>query len=475
MKKIIALALGIVFLITVIVIEKNYLTPYKVSVISHEQTTDNSNIDKNSKYPENGLSKYTKVNLNIAFYESITGKEWMEYAISSFEKKFPNVKISLTSSYTISSLIQSKINAGNNEKMYDIFSSTDINWERLAYNNQIEKLDSLWNRVPYGMKGKTLKDLVYDNSYEFQNYKEKGHVYSIPASIRIIGLTYHKEYFQQMGWNQSPKTYSEFMTLCEKIKSSGIYPMSYYDRDTNYDGYIWGLMRPKKFEIASESGNTSFDNNFRRYIGKQYTSPENLEMWSKIYDMGKRKYFQPGAGTGSKTTCQMLLIQHKVAMIAAGNLINVELKNNVGNDFTFGFMAMPFVSKPTSKIYIQQVPDDSLLIWSGKADLTKKWCKEFVLWLETQEVQTEISKAGMIPIRKDIKNDVSILASKRIVPIDSTTRFVKLNNGNLFEDNAAILENDAMLPTILGKRDPKAALEKAEALLQKAVSSVNEK
>lgn len=470
MKKVIAVIASVVVLASAIIIIK--------SISKNDESTKHPNqnnptkiieIKNDSTYPENGLSEHTKINLRLAFNEGTTGKSWMEYAIKTFHQKFKNVNIELVAP---APFVQAKIYAGNNNDMYDIFSTYKILWGISADSGEIEKLDSLWNRSPYDTKNKKLKDLVFNSSYKYQAYSKNGNTYAIPTSVGIIGLSYHKQYFQEKGWNQSPKTYSEFTSLCEKIKASGIYPMTFYGSDLKYTNYLSGLMESKKFEIALENRNKKFDSNFRNYNDPLYTTPESLNIWSKMYEMGKKKYFEPGSsGSTSSISSKMMVIQHKVAMIVSGNWIASELKNAVPKNFTFGYMAMPFVSKASSKLCVQQVPDESLLVWSGKDELSKKWCKEFLLWLENIDVQRKILESGMIPIRNDFVDKNSPLSSKQIISIDTVSRNVKLNDPDKNEDRAGIIAYDARIPAALGKKNPKADLFKAETFYEKALSS----
>ncbi len=440
---------------------------------------------KQAVYASNRLPKYTKVKLKLAFFNSGVGRDWLDYAINTFKKSFPNVSISVTASPSIDLKVQTKINAGNNDDMYDIFSTTRLVWEQLADGGKIDKLDSLWTRTPYDRKDKKLKDVVIDATYKYQVYKRLGHSYSIPFSLDVLGLFYHKQFFQKNGWNQAPRTYSEFTQLCDKIKATKnedgkyIYPMSFYS------GYLWGLMKPKEFELAAENGNKSFDYNFRHFIGKQYTSPESLEMWAKMYDMGKKNYFQPGSGTITNMVSQMQLINHQAAMVVSGSWIQNQMKIAVPTGFTWGFMAMPFVSKTTSKLYAQQTQEDSFFIWSGKPSLNRKWAKEFVLWLQSMDVQVQMTKSGLMSIREDFddsakrmsnvqgicKNILTLISTKKIIPVDIAARAVILNDPSGFGDIAYTMAADIRVRVALGKKDPYQTLVDAEGWFEKAQAS----
>lgn len=430
-------------------------------------------------YPENGLSKTDKVTLKMGFFEGGVGRAWMDYAIKTFTQKFPNVKIEITSSPTIEKIIMPKISAGNNDDMFDIFSNTRLTWEEFADAGKLATMDDLWDRAPYDTPGKKLRDLMSSSSYKYQRFKRQGKVYAIEYGLDVMGLFYDKAFFKKNGWNEQPKTYEEFLKLCDTIKAKNIYPMTFYR------GYQWGLFKPKEFELAMENGNTKFEYNFRNFIGAQYTAPESITMWTRMYEMGQKKYFEPGSGTITHTISQMQLIQHRVAMVASGSWIQNEMKNATPAGFEWGFMAMPFVSKAGSKICVQQASEDSLLIWAGKPELNVKWAKEFVLWMQNLDVQTEIVKSGMMSVRTDFsksparvaklqgvcKSITEILATGNIISVDILTREVVMNDPNGYGDEAWKLADEARVAVALGKKDPLPMLKEAEALLEKAVAT----
>lgn len=430
-------------------------------------------------YPENGLSKTDKVTLKLGFFEGGVGRAWMDYAIKTFTQKFQNVKIEITSSPTIEKTIMTKVSAGNNDDMFDIFSTTRLTWEELADAGKIAAMDDLWERAPYDTPGKKVKDLMFSSSYKYQRFKRLGKTYAIDYGLDVMGLFYDKAFFKKNGWNEQPKTYEEFLQLCDAIKAKNIYPMTFYR------GYQWGLFKPKEFELALENGNTKFEYNFRNFIGSQYTAPESITMWTRMYEMGQKKYFEPGSGTITHTISQMQLIQHRVAMVASGSWIQNEMKNATPAGFEWGFMAMPFVSKAGSKLCVQQAAEDSLFVWAGKPELNVKWAKEFVLWMQNLDVQSEIVKSGMMSIRADFsksadrvtklqgvcKTITQILATGNVITVDISTRDVVMNDPNGYGDEAWKLADEARVAVALGKKDPLPMLKAAEELLQKAVAT----
>jgi raffinose/stachyose/melibiose transport system substrate-binding protein len=57
-----------------------------------------------------------------------------------------------------------------------------------------------------------------------------GQVFSLPYEVGVTPIWYNKELLIKAGYNNFPKTYSDFLNLCEVLKTNGITPMSQNDR-----------------------------------------------------------------------------------------------------------------------------------------------------------------------------------------------------------------------------------------------------
>jgi N-acetylglucosamine transport system substrate-binding protein len=440
--------------------------------------TSSNIVPETGAYPENGLSRGDKVNLEFAMFDSGIGLEWIQHAIDTFMAKFPNVAINMTASPTIDTIIQTKISAGSTEDMFDIFSAVRLTWEEYADAGKLEAMGELFDRAPYDTPGTTIKELFPEYSYRYQRFKRMGKVYGLDFCIDVMGLFYEKAFFKENGWNENPQNYAEFTALCDSIKAKGVYPMTFYS------GYQYGLIRPKMFELADEAGALKeFEYNFRHYMGNQYTNEFSLAMWSKVYEMGKKGYFNPGSGAISHTISQMQIIQRTSAMVASGSWIERQMMNSVPEGFEWGYMAMPFAEKAGSKIYVQQAAEDSLLIWADKPEIKKAWAKEFVLWLMNLDVQEKMVDSGLLPIREDFSEDparvdklqgvcriiIDKIATGNVVTVDIGSRDAILKDPNGYGDIAWGMLNDIRVYVALGKKDPADTLAKCEEYFQKAL------
>lgn len=429
-----------------------------------------------SVYAENGLPMDGEVTLKVGFWESGYGKEWFDYATQTFSQKFPNVKFDVTSSPTVTEVIKTKLAAGNDDDMFDICY---YGWAQLAKEGKVEPLTDLWDRAPYDVPDKKLKDVAIAGLVDsLQKYN--GELYYMPLTTAICGLFFDQALFDENGWNKSPKTWDEFLALCEAIKAKGIAPITYagvYD----YESFVFDA---KRFEIAAMNGNADYVKNDLVYAAPYYTSPENLERWKRQSELGKKGYFADGIVGMNHTQSQMMAIQHKAAMVISGDWIENEMKDSTPEGFKWGYMDIPFINQADQTQYVATNPAYTLIVYSKKPDLNKKWAKEFLLWLTTMDVQKSmVEKGGALSMRSDYLDDATraaalkssqksifeYMSSHKVQLVNIWTKELALTHPSYGKATKLVMDNNGLMS--LGKKDYTPILEEAETLIQEAVAA----
>ncbi|BBI31210.1 ABC transporter substrate-binding protein [Cohnella abietis] len=439
-------------------------------------------------YPENGLPKDQKVTLKFAYWENGSGREWIDYAIETFTKKFPNVSFDTTYSPKIDTIIGTKIAAKNDDDMFDIFSNFlpgsagggSAMATSLVEAGKLEPQDDLWDHKALDIGVKTLKELQ-SGIYEGRTLiLDK--MYAIPYGQDITGLYYNKVLFEKHGWNQNPKTWSEFTTLIDTIKAAGIIPVTYPGK---YPGYLdFSIGIPKMFEIAEINGNLDkFNDDYRNYKAPYYASAESLSVYNKIYELGQKKAFPDGVAALTHTQSQMQLLQGQAALASTGEWVQNEMKDSIPDGFKWGFMLAPMGDNPDSTKYYQSYAGGGHYIWAAKPDLNKKWAKEFLVWMWNLDVQQLYAvKAGGLPVRTDYMDDAALVdklqdAPKAVLEYlknnhvkgTSEARSVSLTDQNA--EKARKLMEESVNDIASGKLDPQSKLHEAEDLLAKAIAA----
>jgi N-acetylglucosamine transport system substrate-binding protein len=436
-------------------------------------------------YEENGLPKNEKVTLKIAVFEGGMGREWCDYAMDTFEAKFPNVKFEPIYSPKIGTIIQTKIAANDDADMFDlIMDRGGFSTLELVMNEKVISQEHLWDHELYDTPDKTLKDIALEGIYEMAGRVE-GICYVLPMYTQISGLFFDQNLFDEKGWDKAPKTWDEFLELCEKIKESGIAPITF---PGIYPAYLDRTFGVKSFEAAEIRGNLDqFMESYRNYEGPQYTSPENIEKWKNISELGKRGYFAEGIAALNHTQSQMQVLQHKAAMVSTGCFVENEMKDSTPEGFKWGFMGVPFSNDPDGTTWLVSGTGTGFYVWSAKPDIHIKWSEEFLVWLWNMDVQVVFAeKAGQLPIRKDFSENLERAAKLQDAPKSifeyMEKRKIRLENGfraftipDPLVSQASKLYEESVVSMCTGEKDFEPVLQEAEEILQKAIEAYKAK
>jgi N-acetylglucosamine transport system substrate-binding protein len=457
----------------------------KATETSKESTNESSTpaATEAAVYPENGLPKDQKVTLKFAVWESGMGREYIDYAMETFKKKFPNVSFDVMYSPAISTVVTTKVAANDDKDMFDIFMAEPTGGLLpLVKEGKLESQEDLWDHKVYDGNGKTVKELTMDGVFE-GSPRIQNKTYTLPIAVTSGGMFFDKNLFKKYGWNTNPKTWDEFLQLCEDIKSQGIIPITY---PGVYSFYLAnGLTGPwKLFELAEQYGNLEkFQDDFRNIKLPQWTATENIELWSRMYEMGKRGYFPAGVAALNHTQSQMQVLQGKAAMVTTGIWVENEMKDAAPKGFEWGFLSVPMGDDPNSTKWIQLSATTGILIWANKPELTKKWAKEFSVWLWNMDVQESIAEfAGSLPIRKDFSDDQARVdklqgapremlayAKRNNIKFESGFRNVRLTDPANAQAAKMFDEITNLITT--GKKDPIPVLIEGEKLIKKAIEA----
>jgi len=432
-------------------------------------------------YAENGLPKDQNVTLKLGYFEGGMGREYYDIILDKFLKKYPNVKIDTTYSPKMYEQITKMAAANDDANMFDLFACTGLNQVELMKNNKLESLKDVFDKkLPDS--DKSLKEMMDDGLYIAATNSEKN-FFNVPFCKYILGFYYDKKFFADNNWNTVPKTWDEFLKLCEGIKAKGIVPIVYTGVYSNYIENSFTM--PKMFEIAERNGNKTFEDNFRNLKTPYYSSPESIETLNKLYELGSKGYFANGLVALNHTQSQMMIIQNKAALVATGSWVQTEMKDATPADFQWGYMEVPTGNNQNDPIYANTLVGENFAVWAAKPDLNKKWAKEFILNMLTLESQqTVVEKTGMPYARKDMAEHPDMLANapsivKSISDYQKSVNYKTMAAFNNFVPthenyNKAIAEyrKDLILITE-NKKKPEEIMPQVDEILSVAVDEYN--
>lgn len=345
-------------------------------------------------YPENGLPKDKKVTLSAIFPVQGLGKEYFEYAVETFEKRFPNVKVDvryIEGGSAYGNLIQSILKGGDDSDMYDWTHNFGVSKPILIEQGKLEPQDEIWERTLYDRPDAKVKDIVMAD--ELEVFGSTGHMYVVPQSGGINGIYYNKKMFRDNGWNMEPENWDEFLALCKEIKIKNISPMVGAGKYPLYFKDGWGA-------VSYAIGGDKYRQALFELQPNVYKDHAYLMLFKRLEEFAQLGYFHPGTISFDHTQSQMEFLQETAAMIPVGSWIANEMRDVVSEDFEWGFMAFPG-NEPGQQQVVFNTTGGSGHIWKNRPELNKKWTKEFNLWMLNLDVQQKIGEAGAVPIRRD--------------------------------------------------------------------------
>lgn len=215
--------------------------------------------------------------------------------------------------------LESALKSGTNIDMFD---------------EDIDRVNGTW-----GSYLMDLEQLAKDKDYEktanaglIQACRDVagGTLKSIPYQPNVFAFFYNQNLFDQAGIKETPKTWDEFLDVCQKLKDAGITPMTMDDAyATCVIGYHLG-----------------------RYVGEEgvkkivteglWDDPAVLQMAKDIEELASKGYFSENVGKNVWPNGQNVeLAGGQVAMYLNGSWLPNEVKATAGPDFKWGCFAYP--------------------------------------------------------------------------------------------------------------------------------------
>lgn len=116
-----------------------------------------------------------------------------------------------------------------------------------------------------------IKQAYLDMDKELEYVPMDG-VYAVPYMANAAGVLYNKDIFDEHGWT-IPKTWDEFISLCQEIQNAGVQPLYFGYRDVWTCLAPWNAMAvdlaPSDVCYQVNAGETTFAENYREVAEKE--------------------------------------------------------------------------------------------------------------------------------------------------------------------------------------------------------------
>ena len=291
---------------------------------------------------KNGESGGSKTDIEINYWNSGLGTDWLDAVIAAFEDKYPEYNVTYTATANASAAVAP----------YGIedTDTVDLYVALKLYNTDyMEPLDDILNAKVEG-ESKTIGE-KFDPSYLQFEESEDGKYYTLTFGGGIIGIIYNKKMFKDAGITQLPRTTDELANVCDTFYSEGIAPFCHFKPS----GY-WTWMAEAFF--AQYSGLDYYLNTFYANKDAEGNSPskeifknedgryETLKAYEKFLTPD---YVLAGSNSSEHVTMQTKFISGEAAMMANGSWLANEM-SSAGNVKDFEMMPTPVISSITDQL-----------------------------------------------------------------------------------------------------------------------------
>ncbi|MCM3635069.1 ABC transporter substrate-binding protein [Paenibacillus camelliae] len=312
--------------------------------------------------------------------------------IAAFEEQFPNIKIE-----------QDGVAAAQYKtKLFTLATANNLADINVAWPgadlDPLVKGDLL---MPLNDHMDSWNDLVREDA--LAGYNVDGNQLAIPTKRNFVDIIYYnKEYLAQVGYNEFPATYEEFIEMIKKLKEAGITPISLGNKEK------WPLQSSYMSIIGQRFAGEDFLH--KVMAGEaQLTDPEYVSAIAVIDELTKLEAFNIDANNMDSVQAQDYLIQGKAAMHISSATVDGRIRTTNEEGDKFGIALFPSVPGGLGDQKMAAgVPQFGIAIKNGLDEKKKAAAVEFMKFFVNEELYTDLAKAGiLVPANVEMGDDIS--------------------------------------------------------------------
>jgi raffinose/stachyose/melibiose transport system substrate-binding protein len=276
-----------------------------------------------------GSEGTTSGQVTLRFFHKWPEPEHMEfynYVIQEFEKTHPNIKIQMeaVADEPYKDKIRVLMASGEVPDIYFSWAG-EFSWKFARAGQALDLTDALMNS--------DWKDKIVLSAVE--PYKWQGKIYGIPMRINAKFMVYNKALFEKYGL-QVPKTWDEFLGVCETLKQNGVTPIAFGNEypwaSSHYVGDFNAKLVPVDVRLA--------DYLLTAPPEQLFTDPGYVEALSRFKLLMDKGYFNPGPNGISHSGARSSFIAGKAGMMYVELEEFITIAEGMGKD-AFGFFEFP--------------------------------------------------------------------------------------------------------------------------------------
>jgi raffinose/stachyose/melibiose transport system substrate-binding protein len=387
----------------------------------------------------------------LLFWDQPLSDEALNHLIQNFQQKYPDIQIKreVQDTNTMRQIISTTLESGKGPDI--IYYDTGPGWAGvLAKAGLLMPLDEAYKK--FGWDRRILKWAKERATYD-------GKAYGVGHEVEIYGVFYNKDIFKKLGLKE-PKTYEEFIQICEKLKSNGYIPIAFANKGGWPAYHMFSIMASNiagKEKLAKAiSGKIS------------WTDPDFVEAIRIFFvDMNKKGYLIPQPNAVSYDDGSRLFYNGKAAMHMTGTWLIDDIEKNMKAPVGF----FPFPSINGKPVYIPAGLGSGYFV-SSKTKYSKE-AFQFIDYLMSQEAaKIWLEEARAIPPIKIVTKDLNIspLFKNVITTINrlTTTGTFGYNIDVLTPMNFNTVMSQGFQEVLDGKKTPEEVAKELQAAMEEA-------
>ena len=303
--------------------------------VSSGDSGDTQDQAEGEKSNTNPLGVDPKAPLEVIIFNGGLGTKYAtDVDIPSYNKLYPEAKVTFSQTTEIGKVVQPRINAGDPPDMVNNAGAGLMDMAAIVKAGQAQDLTDLFAAPSLDIAGKTVKDTLVPGAYD-QNLFD-GKPFVLNYAFTVYGLWYNAALFKKNNWTL-PKTWAEFTALCDKIKAAGVTPFAYAGANAAYYQYLAILTS------AAKIGGTEVLKALDENADGAWTAEPIKQAAAAWAEIGAKYSDRKFAGL-RHTEVQLQQNQDRVAFYPCGSWLENEQAKDTPQGFEYAVIPLPSVT-----------------------------------------------------------------------------------------------------------------------------------
>lgn len=288
--------------------------------------------------------------LDVFIFKGGYGDDYAKNVNTIYNRVYPDAVITYTGTQKLGPQLQPRFIDGSPPDVIDNSGADNLDNTNLIANGQLADLTDLMEAPSFDTEGVNFKDTLVAGSQDSGVFDGVQRV--LNYALSVYGIWYSSSWMAEKGYTY-PKTWSEFLDLCEEIKTGGTAP---FITTGVYPQYLQLFMFNS---MLWKHGGVDAINAIDNLQDGAWKTPEVKNVLEALYQMADRGYFASGWEGLTHTESQGEWLQGKAIFLPCGSWLENEMKGLIPDGFDM-------VVAPTPSLDEDKVPFEGIASDAGE-------------------------------------------------------------------------------------------------------------